>query len=107
MKIVHLALLSTAVVAITISSCHKAPNEPACCLSQNATPTSSQVLATFISNVAQPDYGALNSNAQSFLTACNSFCSNPNATDLASMKTDWFGMRTAYENGESFLIGPI
>jgi uncharacterized iron-regulated protein len=46
-------------------------------------------------------------NALSFQTAANSFNSSPNDNDLASMKQAWLGMRKAYENGESFLIGPI
>jgi predicted lipoprotein len=72
-----------------------------------AAPTSSQIISSFCTDVAIPDYSALLSNALAFQTAANSFNSNPNDNDLASMRQYWKNMRAAYETAEAFLIGPI
>jgi len=103
MKSNNLLILISALGAAFATSCHK-DGTPG---NTTTSPTSSQVLDDFVSHVAQPDYGALYSNAKSFQTVADSFCSNPNAADLVAMRIYWYGMRTAYESGEAFLIGPI
>lgn len=101
MKIKHIALFS-AVALISVTACHKDKTTPI-----DKTPTSAQVIADFCTHVAAPDYNDIYNNAIIFQTAEATFYTNPNDTDLNTMRTSWKAMRSAYEAAEGFLIGPI
>ncbi len=100
-KILIVILIIEALTGLT--ACHKDKTPTPV----DAAPTSSQVIADFVTHVGAPDYNDLYANAIIFQNAETTFYANPNDNDLNTMRTAWKAMRAAYESAEGFLIGPI
>lgn len=106
MKTKHIILVSAAAL-VGITACHKADKITDSTPVNSTPPSSSQVIADFVTHVAAPDYNDMYTNVVAFQNAEATFYANPNDADLNTMRASWKAMRAAYEAAEGFLIGPI
>ena len=99
MKNISIAFL--AIISITFFSCDKEDSEVK--IETNYTKT----LSNLGNNVIIQTYFDLKTKSSILETVTNTFVSNPNATNLLSLKNAWLAVRQPWEQAEGFGFGPV
>ncbi len=67
----------------------------------------SQVLADFTNHIALANLSDLSLKAGQFDAAVQAFVNAPSASGLTTLQQQWYHTRTAWEQSEAFLFGPV
>ncbi len=96
-------LLAAAAGVLAFSACKKDENKPT-----TSTPVEvSTVLKSVATNVYASTYADLYGKTQQLRTDIDAFTTTANATNLEKCRTSWKVARSAWEQSESFLFGPV
>ncbi len=98
----YLCSLAIAIL-ITITSCKK----PDTSQTTDTPSTTTEILTAFSNNVVQATYNDLNTQTNLLYSDVLVFESSLSDNDLISCKQVWRDARSAWEQGEGFLIGPV
>jgi putative iron-regulated protein len=102
LKIIFLVI----VVSIIFSSCRKA--KPADEISSASSGTlKKDILVDLSANVIYATYSDLAFKANDLQTSIVTFSNTPNAPNLVASQQAWKNVRSAWEQGEGFLFGPV
>lgn len=101
-KILFLLMAASTLAAV---SCKKTDNNNSS--AGNAPVTDSSVIVAFVNDVAVPQYQNLQNKANAFNNAIITLNSTPTDANLAAAQSAWRDARTAWEQCEGFLFGPV
>lgn len=110
MKITQTAL--AAVLLLNLSSCKKDakttdPVEEPATTAPATGDVKKDILVDLSSNVIYASYTDMANKANTLYTNLQAFNTSTSATDLAASKTSWKEVRSAWEQTEGFLFGPV
>lgn len=92
------------IVALTLNSCKKDKSEVE--IEDNAT-TRTEILKHISENVIAATYSDMASKSALFLEHSIQFRSTQTEANLALLRSDWKSVRSAWEQSEGFLFGPV
>ena len=108
MKFIFLKIiLVSIVVSISFSSCKKAKLADEPLTTDNANALKTEVLVSISDNVIFATYTDLALKANALQSSIVTFSNNPNSTNLATTQKAWKDVRSAWEQSEGFLFGPV
>jgi putative iron-regulated protein len=96
-----LILLSAGGMLLAFAACKKSNNDT------TASATQQQVITDFVNKTAMPQYKDLRDKATTLNTAVGTLSTSTTATNLEAARTAWRNVRSAWEQCEGFLIGPV
>ena len=95
-------LLVLSFAALSIGGCKKAANN-----NNAAAVTSSEVVNDFVQKIVLPQYQSLQDKATLLNNAVAALNATPNAANLNAAQQAWRDTRSAWEQCEGFLVGPV
>ncbi len=98
-------LLLLSAIVLLATSCKKDENDET--TTTPATVTSTDVLNSFATNVAQDNYDDLAQQSADLLTRINTFTTSLNDADLDLCREQWRSTRLSWELSEALLFGPV
>jgi putative iron-regulated protein len=103
-KIIALAAMAS-VVLINFTACKKSKTEIA--IPEDPGILKKDVLSGVASNVIYATYSDMTAKANSLYSSCVNFSTASNAGSLATAQQAWKDVRSAWEQSEGFLFGPV
>lgn len=94
-------LLIFAIGMLGMVACKKSDNNT------NTTVTSKEVVTDFVNKIALPQYANLQAKATALNTAISNLNTTTNSANLTAARDAWRDVRSAWEQCEGFLIGPV
>lgn len=105
-KIIALTLASFVLVSFTACKKSKKTEEETLAPTDNSS-LKKDVLSDVASNVIYGTYTDMASKANNLYSSCVNFSNTSNATNLATAQQAWKDVRSAWEQSEGFLFGPV
>lgn len=105
-KIIVLALASVAFVSFSACKKSKKTEEETLAPTDNSS-LKKDVLSDVASNVIYGTYTDMAAKANNLYSSCVNFSNTSNATNLATAQQAWKDVRSAWEQSEGFLFGPV
>lgn len=94
-----------AAAAITFASCKKDSNSGSG--TESFTTLEVNVMTDFVNKTAIPGYASLKAKAIVFDSSVTALSKTPTDANLATAQQAWRDLRTVWEQGEGFLVGPV
>lgn len=95
-------ILLLATSTILFAACNKKNDS-----SSTVTVNQKEVITSFVTTIAVPQYENLKNKAVDLQTAVSALNANPTAANLDAARSAWKNVRSAWELCEGFLIGPV
>lgn len=95
------SFLIIAAASFSLFACKKSENNSA------TTVTSKEVITDFVNKTALPQYATLQARATVLNTAVATLNTSPTEANLEAARTAWRDVRSAWEQCEGFLLGPV
>jgi putative iron-regulated protein len=91
-------------LTVSLTNCKKDPAEPS---TPPTNSTTTEILSDFSGSVAQPTYNDLNTKADLLYQSIITFQTTSSDANLITCKQAWRNSRSAWEQSEGFLFGPV
>ncbi len=103
-----LKLIVAVILLINLSACKKAKkNNDADVAPANPSTIKTEILVDLSANVVYATYSDMQIKAVSLLTSLQTFSASATANNLANAQQAWKNVRSAWEQSEGFLFGPV